>query len=180
MNATATIRTCPLPLRRRRPASRPHQPPGAIPPPPAVPPGRVPRVARLLALARRCEQLGAAGVIANYAALAELGHVSRARVTQIMNLLLLAPDLQETLLFLPRTERGRDPIHLRQLQPLTRITDWAEQRKRWQALLSKRELAPSRCCLPDRAAGGVVSQDHTGAVATASTHAPLVARHCEI
>jgi hypothetical protein len=50
-----------------------------------VPLGRVPRVARLLALALRCEQLVAAGVIANYAALAELRHVSRARVSQILN-----------------------------------------------------------------------------------------------
>ena len=62
-------------------------------------------------------------------------------------------DIQETLLFLPRTERGRDPIHLRQLQPLTRIADWGEQRKRWQALLSNREPAPSRGCLPEQAAG---------------------------
>ena len=61
-----------------------------------------------------------------------------------MNLLLLAPDLHEALLFLPRTERGRDPIHLRQLQPLAQIADWGEQRKRWQALLSNREPAPSR------------------------------------
>jgi hypothetical protein len=59
-----------------------------------------------------------------------------------MNLLFLAPDLQEALLFLPRTERGRDPIHLRQLQPLTRIADWGEQRKRWQALLSGNQRRP--------------------------------------
>jgi hypothetical protein len=103
-----------------------------------VPPGRVPRVARLLALALRCEQLIAAGVIANYAALAELGHVSRARVTQIMNLLWLAPEIQEALLFLPRTERGRDPIPLRQLQPLTRVADWKVQWTLWQALLAKK------------------------------------------
>src|SRR5262249_55473377 len=60
----------------------------------------------------------------------------------------LAPDIQEALLFLPRTERGRDPIHLRQLQPLTRIADWGEQRKRWQALLSNREPAPSEDASP--------------------------------
>jgi len=101
-----------------------------------LPLGRVPRVTRLLAVAIRCEQLLAAGVIANYAALAQLGHVSRARVTQIMNLLLLAPDIQEALLFLPRTERGRDSIHLRQLQRLALVADWKEQRKLWQALLA--------------------------------------------
>jgi hypothetical protein len=51
-------------------------------------------------------------------------------------LLLLAPDIQEAVLFLPRTQRGHDPIRLRQLQPLTLLADWGEQRRRWQALLS--------------------------------------------
>jgi hypothetical protein len=106
--------------------------------------GRVPRVARLLALAIRCEQLLKAGVIANYAELATLAHVSRARITQIMNLLLLAPNIQEALLFLPRTERGRDPIHLRQLQPLALVTDWGEQRQRWQALVSNQKPGQPR------------------------------------
>jgi hypothetical protein len=56
----------------------------------------------MLALALRCQQLVQTGVIANYAALAELGHVSRARVTQILNLLLLAPDIR-----LPTTAPGQ-------------------------------------------------------------------------
>ena len=89
-------------------------------------------------MAIRLEQLVQARVIANYAALAQLGHVSRARVTQVLNLLLLAPDIQETLLFLPRTERGRDPIHLRQLQRLALVADWKEQRKLWQTLLASK------------------------------------------
>jgi hypothetical protein len=97
-------------------------------------------VTRLLALAIRCEQLLAAGVIANHAALAQLGHVSRARVTQIMNLLLLAPDIQETLLFLPSTECGRDPIHLRQLQPLAAVLDWGRQRVLWRTLQASKGL----------------------------------------
>src|SRR5262249_58227095 len=117
MTTAPQTRICPFPPRLRRRANRPQRAPGVVSPPPSVPLGRVPRVTRLLALAIRYEQLVAAGVIANYAALAQLGQVSRARVTQIMNLLLLAPDIQETLLFLPRTERGRDPLHLPQLQP---------------------------------------------------------------
>jgi hypothetical protein len=60
--------------------------------------------------------------------------VSRARVTQIVNLLVLAPDIQEALLFLPRTEKGRDPIHLGQLQPLAAVLDWRQQRHLWQEL----------------------------------------------
>jgi hypothetical protein len=58
--------------------------------------GGVPRVARLLALALRFETLIREGRVADYSALAGLGHVSRARMTQIMNLLLLAPDNPET------------------------------------------------------------------------------------
>ena len=140
MSARSTTCTCSFQPRRRRRAGCPQQQPDAVSSGPCLPLGRVPRVARLLALALRCEQLLAAGVIANYAALAELGHVSRARVTQILNLLWLAPDIQEALLFLPRTERGRDPIPLRQLQPLARVLDWRKQRKLWHALLAKRGL----------------------------------------
>ncbi len=71
-----------------------------------VPNGRVPRVARLLALALRFEELVRAGVVADYAEVARLGRVSRARLTQIMNLLDLAPDIQEAILFLPASSLG--------------------------------------------------------------------------
>src|SRR5262245_1671498 len=128
--------------RGRRGRPRPSKQPPAEPQPPR-PTGRVPRVSRLMALALRFQGLLQQGLIADYATLARLGHVSRARITQILNLAVLAPDITDTLLFLPRTERGRDPIHLRHLQPLTRIADWEEQRQRWQALLSNRE-PPSR------------------------------------
>jgi hypothetical protein len=109
-------------------------------PPPSVPPGRVPRISRLLALAHRLDELVRTGVIADYAALAKLAHVSRARISQIMNLLVLAPNIQETLLHLPRTVRGRDPIHLRQLQPLAVVLDWEQQRHLWRRLQAKRGL----------------------------------------
>ena len=97
-------------------------------------PGRVPRIARLMALALRFDEYLRTGQVVNHAALAELGHVSRARISQIMNLLHLAPDIQEAILFLPRTLQGRDPIHLRQLQPIAVILDWQKQRLRWRSL----------------------------------------------
>ena len=100
-------------------------------PRPVVPPGRVPRVARWMALAIHFEQLLREGQVASYAELARLGHVTRARVTQLMNLLWLAPDIQEDILFLPRTERGRDPIILRDLQPIAAALDWYHQRRLW-------------------------------------------------
>jgi hypothetical protein len=93
--------------------------------------GRVPRVAKLMALALRFENLLRTREIASYAELGRLGQVTRARICQIMNLTGLAPDLQEALLFLPRTERGRDRIILAELQPIAALLDWRQQRRRW-------------------------------------------------
>jgi hypothetical protein len=104
----------------------------------------VPRVSRLLALALRLDQLVRTGMLADYATLARLGHVSRARVSQIISLLLLAPDIQETLLFLPPTEHGCDAIRLRQLQALAALPDWQQQRRRWQELRSSTGLGTAR------------------------------------
>ena len=97
---------------------------------PPVASGRVPRIA-LMALALHFEQLVHSGTVRDYAALAGLGQVSRARITQIMSLLHLAPDLQEKILFLPRVQSGRDRMHLHELQALTALLDWQEQRHRW-------------------------------------------------
>jgi len=95
--------------------------------------GRVPRVAKLLALAHRFEHLVRNGEVADCAELARLGCVSRARISQIMSLLSLAPDLQEEVLFLPRTQRGRDPIQMRHLLPIAQVADWKIQRQLWAA-----------------------------------------------
>jgi hypothetical protein len=102
---------------------------------PALPPGRVPRVSRLMALALRFDELVRTGQVGSFSALASLGHVSRARVSQIMNLLGLAPDIQEALLFLPLTQRGRDPIILADLMPIAACFDWRKQRRLWRQLL---------------------------------------------
>jgi hypothetical protein len=59
-----------------------------------------------------------------------LGHVSRVRITQIINLLLLAPDIQEEILFLPKTTKGHGPIKLRHLQAIVLEKDWGQQ-ERW-------------------------------------------------
>jgi hypothetical protein len=66
----------------------------------------VPRISRLMALAIWMQELVNRGEVADYAELARLAHVSRARITQIMNLTLLAPDIQEAILFLPRSNGG--------------------------------------------------------------------------
>ncbi len=94
--------------------------------------GRIPRVARLLALAHRLERLIADGVVTDYAELARLGHVSRTRISQIMSLRNLAPDLQEAILF-SRTRRGRDPVSVAALLTVAAQWDWQEQRRLWKA-----------------------------------------------
>ncbi len=99
-----------------------------------TPQGRVSRVSRLMALAIKFDNLLASGAVRDQAELAELGHVSRARVTQIMNLLHLAPDIQEEILFLPRVTEGRDPIIERHMRPIATETDWARQRRLWKSV----------------------------------------------
>jgi hypothetical protein len=99
-----------------------------------APPARLSRVARLMALAIRFDTLVRSGEVRDQAELARLGRVSRARISQIMNLLQLAPDLQERLLFLGRPERGRDSVHLARLQPIAAVLDWRKQRRLWRKL----------------------------------------------
>ena len=70
-------------------------------------PGRVPRVARLMALAIRFDRLIQSGEVSDQSELARLAHVTQPRMTQIMNLLHLAPEIQESILFLPRTATGK-------------------------------------------------------------------------
>ena len=96
-----------------------------------VPLGRVPRVARLMALAIHCDRLVREGKVADLSALARFAHVTQPRMTQIMNLRHLAPDIQEELLLLPRITSGRDPIHEKMLRPIAAEADWARQRQLW-------------------------------------------------
>jgi hypothetical protein len=99
-----------------------------------APTGRVPRISRLMALAIRFDGLLRRGEVKDYAELARLGHVTRARVTQIMNLLNLTPDIQEALLFLPTVDAGRDPVKEWQVRPLAAEPAWERQRRMWRQL----------------------------------------------
>ena len=91
-----------------------------------------------MALALRLERLLATGVVKDLRTLASLGHVSPARISQIVSLLHLAPDIQEALLFRTRPERGRDSLGLRQVLPLTKVWDWHKQRPLWRRLSGQR------------------------------------------
>ena len=107
---------------------------GKAPQPKRPPIGRLPRITRYMALAIYYEDLIRKGHVYDYAEIATLGHVTRARVTQIMNLRLLAPDIQEELITLDRVIKGRDSLSLRQFQTIALDNDWRSQRKQWKAM----------------------------------------------
>ncbi len=96
--------------------------------------GRTPRIAKLMALAIRFEGLIADGTVSDYSELAELAQVSRARITQIMNLNLLAPDIQEKLLFMELFRTGRDTLILMEVQSVALEIDWKRQHPLWAEL----------------------------------------------
>lgn len=91
-----------------------------------LPPGRIPRISPLMALAIRFDELIRSGQVSSYAELARLGHVTPARVTHIMNLNLLSPAIQEWLLFLPRTTEP-ERLHLKDVQRVARVMNWRRQ-----------------------------------------------------
>ncbi|MGB9457543.1 MAG: hypothetical protein WCB12_15955 [Bryobacteraceae bacterium] len=93
----------------------------------------IPRIARLMALAIRLEGLIREQTIPDYAAVARRGRVTRQRMTQIMKLLDLAPDLQEQILFLEPMPR----LNERNLRPIVRQIDWHEQRRLFGELTSR-------------------------------------------
>ena len=108
-----------------------------------LPDGGVPRVARLMALAIRLDGLVRSGAIKDYTTLARLGQVSTARISQIMNLIHLAPAIQEAILFLPYAKRG-GTVLVADLQQVAALPDWARQRRRWHEVCAGRQVDADR------------------------------------
>ena len=110
----------------------------------AQPAEKVPRVARLLALAHKFQGMLDRGEVASMADLARVGRVSRARITQIMDLLMLAPEIQEEVLGARRGTDSLAPL-LRSLVSLAHRTSWHEQREGWKRhALGYRQMALGR------------------------------------
>jgi hypothetical protein len=97
------------------------------------PVGRPPRVSRLLALAHKLEALIRSGEVKDYVELAQLGHVSPARIAQIVILAQLAPEIQEYVLFLSAEHAGL--IGELQLREVARELHWDRQRARFKNLI---------------------------------------------
>lgn len=99
----------------------------------APPAGRVPRISRLMALAIHFDRLLREGKVRDQSELARLAHVTQPRMTQIMNLNHLAPEIQEQLLFLPTLTTGRSRSCERHLRQTAGAISWTAQRRAWQA-----------------------------------------------
>jgi hypothetical protein len=97
-------------------------------------PGRVLRVARLLALAHQIEAKVQSGVYDDLADAARKLGLTRARVTQIVNLTLVAPEIQEAILTWPPIVAGRDLITERTLRAIVAEPPWPNQIALWNAL----------------------------------------------
>jgi hypothetical protein len=103
---------------------------GTPPTAPERPKGRFPRITRYMALAIYYEDLIRQGHVHDYAEIALIGHVTRARVTQIMNLRLLAPAIQDSSLSFPRITSGQNALSLRPLQSIALQPDWMKTNER--------------------------------------------------
>jgi hypothetical protein len=99
-------------------------------------PVRLPRITKMMALAIRLDNLIKSGQVTDQADLARVGHVSRARLTQIMTMLQLAQDIQEHLLFLPKTYPFMN-INERQIRSLAKHLNWRTQRNIWSELMTR-------------------------------------------
>ena len=115
---------------RKRKGCRTALGPGEATPPPIPQPCRV---AIALALAHKIEQAINEGKLRDRAHAAQLLGVTRARMTQNMDLLLLAPDIQEEILCL-ETSNGREPIAQVRLRPVVALPHWEDQRRTWREL----------------------------------------------
>ncbi len=92
---------------------------------------RLPRITQVLALALQFQEMIDRGEIRRCADLARLGCVSRERISQMMVLTWLAPDIQAEIFGLPQMPGGRFPVSEGTLRKIARMPLWEDQRRRW-------------------------------------------------
>jgi hypothetical protein len=112
------------------------RPPGGREPSDAPPSrsGRLPRVAQVMALAIQFQDMIQRGEARDYADLARLGCLTRERMSQIMELVWLAPDIQQEILEFPPSGTARFPISEVAVRKIASPLSWNEQRDAWQLL----------------------------------------------
>ena len=108
------------------------------------PPARIPRIARLMALAIHYQEMLRTGEATDMIELSRRAKVSQPRMSQIMALNLLAPDIQTALLDLPPQSKGKPFLHEKRIRPITAMLEWTEQRVAWQQILVARKSVSAR------------------------------------
>lgn len=96
------------------------------------------RIARLVALAHRIDGLVRAGELRDYAEVALVAGLTRARISQIIGLLNLSPDIQEQLLFMNRPATGREPIGEQHVRLIALEPDWKKQKRMFASVFASR------------------------------------------
>ena len=95
---------------------------------------KTPRVTELLRKAIEWQALLESGEIVSQPDIARQEGITRARVTQIMGMLRLAPEIREKILSTPNAVR-RPPITERVLRPIATINDYHDQVREFHLLL---------------------------------------------
>lgn len=95
---------------------------------------------QVLALAIQFQAMLQRGDARDYADLARLGCLTRERMSQIMELIWLAPDIQQEILDFPPTTKPRFPINEVAVRDIAAKLDWSEQRQVWRKLKQDRHL----------------------------------------
>jgi hypothetical protein len=103
--------------------------------------GRLPRITQVLALAIHVEDMIRRGEAKDYADIARLSCLCRERISQIVRLNYLAPDIQVELLYLAPTTSGRFPISETAVRKIADLLAWADQRREWKLLKQRHRLA---------------------------------------
>lgn len=103
--------------------------------------GRLPRITQVLALAIHLEDMIRNGEAKDYADVGRLTCLCRERISQIVRLNYLAPDIQVELLYLPPTTSGRFPISETAVRKIANLLAWEDQRLAWAALKKQHSLS---------------------------------------
>lgn len=102
--------------------------------------GRVPRVTQVMALAIQFQDMIQRGEARDYADLARLGCLTRERMSQIMELIWLAPDIQRELLECKPTHTTRFPISEVAVRRIAAELAWDAQRLAWRNLKKDKQV----------------------------------------
>ena len=117
---------------------------------------KIPRISRLMGLAIQFDQMLRSGEATDMIELARRGHVTQPRMSQILSLNMLAPDIQEYLLYLPPETTGKPFLHEKRLRPIAAMIDWDQQRVAWRQVLQEKAVSEAAA---DDPAKGLISEN---------------------